>query len=323
VRRREFIAGLGSTAAWPVVARAQQPAMPVVGILNSSAPIIPQQLSSLRDGLKQIGYVEGRNVAFEIRAAERYDQLPNLAVELARRQVTAIYAGALPAALAAKAATATIPVVFYVGGDPLEDGLVTSVSRPTGNLTGVTFFSSTLVSKRLELLHELVPRAGIIAVLLNPNNPNMNPRLKQIRDAALVLGVQLFLVYAKNDDDLAAAFSAAIQQRAVALLMNDDQFFGSRTEQVVALAARHSLPTIYSASRYVAAGGLIGYSSATSDMLRQVGIYIGRILKGEKPADPPVVQPTKFELAINLKTAKALGLAIPETLLATADEVIQ
>jgi ABC-type uncharacterized transport system substrate-binding protein len=269
--------------------------------------------------LNQFGYVEGRNVTFEIRAPERYDQLPNLAADLARRQVAAIFAGALPAALAAKAATATIPIVFYVGGDPVEDELVTSLGRPTGNLTGVSVFSSTLVSKRLELLRELVPKAGLIAILLNPDNPNMSHRLKDIQEAAQVLGVQLYLVYAKNDRDLAAAFSAAIQRRAVALFM----FFSSRSEQLIALATRHLIPTMYTRETYAAGGGLISYGSIRTDMFRQVGIYMGRILKGEKPADLPVVQPTKFELAINLKTAKALGLTIPETLLATADEVIQ
>jgi putative ABC transport system substrate-binding protein len=322
MRRREFIAGLGSAAAWPVVARAQSP-VPVVGILNSSAPIEPILLSSLREGLNQFGYVEGRNVTFEIRAAARYDQLLNLATDLARRQVAAIFAGALPAALAAKAATATIPIVFYVGGDPVEDGLVTSLGRPTGNLTGVSVFSATLVSKRLELLRELVPGAGLIAILLNPDNPNMSHRLKDIREAAQVLGVQLYPVYATNDSDLESAFSSAIQHHAASPFINDDQFFGSRTNQLIALATRHLIPTMYSVSRYVVGGGLISYGSTRIDMFRQVGNYIGRILKGEKPADLPVVQPTKFELAINLKTAKALGLTIPETLLATADEVIQ
>jgi putative ABC transport system substrate-binding protein len=323
MRRRQFMAGLGSAAAWPLVARAQQATMPVIGILNSSAPIDPIQLSSFREGLNQFGYVEGRNVTFEIRTPERYDQLPNLAADLARRQVAAIFAGALPAALAAKAATGTIPIVFYVGGDPVEDELVTSLARPTGNLTGVSLVSSSLVSKRLQLFRELVPKAELIAILLNPDNPNMSHRLKDIQEAAQVLGVHLYLVYAKNDRELAPAFSAAIQRRAAALFISDDQFFSSRTEQLGALATRHSIPAMYTRETYVADGGLISYGSKRTDMFRQAGIYVGRILKGEKPADLPIVQPTKFELAINLKAAKALRLTIPETLLATADEVIQ
>jgi putative ABC transport system substrate-binding protein len=323
MRRREFIAGLG-VVAWPVAARAQRATLPVVGILNSSAPVNPRQLGFLREGLSQTGYVEGRNVTFEIRAAEGYDQLPSLAADLARRQVSVIFAGALPAALAAKAATETIPIVFYVGGDPIEDGLVTSLGRPAGNLTGVSLFAATLVSKRLELLRELVPKAELFAIMLNPANPNMAHRLQEIRDAAQVLGVKLYLVYAKNDGDLAAAFTAAAQQDAAALFINDDPFFATRAEHLAALATQHLIPTIFTGGgRYVAAGGLISYGSAMTQMFRQVGIYIGRILKGEKPADLPVVQPTKFELGINLRTAKALGLTIPETMLATADEVIQ
>ena len=323
MRRREFIAGLGSAAAWPVVARAQQPAMPVIGWLRGGRLPTAEYLAAFRQGLNELGYIEDRNVKIELRNSEQYDRLPDLASELARRPVTAMFADNLPAAVAARAATATIPIVFRIGGDPIRDGLVTSLSRPTGNLTGVAFFVGELLSKRLALLRELVPKADLVAVLLNPTNPNLPTRLQDILAAARTMGLQLFTVNASNESDIGIAFAAVVRAGAAALLVVDDPFLGSHLEQIVALAARHALPTSYPTSQFVRDGGLMSYSVHLSELVRQVGRYVGRILKGEKPADLPVQAPTKYELVINLKTAKALGLTIPETLLATADEVIQ
>jgi len=249
--------------------------------------------------------------------------LPDLASELARRPVTAMFADTLPAAVAARAATATIPIVFAIGGDPIRDGLVTSLSRPTGNLTGVTRFIGELLSKRLALLREVVPKADLVAVLLNPTNPNLPTRLQDMQAAARTMGLQLFTVNASNESDIGIAFAAVVRAGAAALLVVDDPFLSGHREQIVALAARHALPTSYYGSQFVRDGGLMSYSVQSSELVRQVGRYVGRILKGEKPADLPVQAPTKYEMVINLKTAKALGLTIPETLLATADEVIQ
>jgi putative ABC transport system substrate-binding protein len=280
-------------------------------------------LAAFRQGLNELGYIEDRNVKIELRNSEQYDRLPDLASEFARRPVTAMFAQSLPAAVAARAATATIPIVFAIGGDPIRDGLVTGLSRPTGNLTGVASFAGELLSKRLALLREVVPKADLVAVLLNPTNPNLPRRLQDMLAAARTMGLQLFTVNASNESDIGIAFAAVVRAGAAALLVVDDPFLGGHREQIVALAARHVLPTIYPTSQFVQDGGLMSYSIHSSELGRQVGRYVGRILKGEKPADLPVQAPTKFELVINLKTAKALGLTIPETLLATADEVIQ
>ena len=249
--------------------------------------------------------------------------MPDLASEFVRHPVTAMFADNLPAAVAARAATGTIPIVFAIGGDPIRDGLVTSLSRPTSNLTGVTIFAGELLPKRLELLRELVPKADLVAVFINPTNPNLSTRLQDMQAAARRMGLQLFTVNASNESDIDIAFAAVVRAGASSLLVIDDGFFADHREQIVALAARHALPTSYPSSQYVRDGGLMGYTDDRFESIRQVGRYVGRILKGEKPADLPVLQPTKFGFAINLKTAKALGLTIPETLLATADEVIQ
>jgi putative ABC transport system substrate-binding protein len=323
MKRRTFIGGLGSTVAWPVVAWGQQAAMPLVGWLRAGELPRAEYLAAFRQGLNELGYIEGRNVKIELRNSEQYDRLPDLASEFVRRPVTAMFADNLAAAVAARAATGTIPIVFAIGGDPIRDGLVTSLSRPTSNLTGVTFFVGELLSKRLGLLRELVPKADLVAVLINPTNPNLQTRLQDMQVATRTMGLQLFTVNASNQSDIDSAFAAMVRAGAAALLVVDDPFLGSHREQIVALAARHALPTSYFNSQFVRDGGLMGYSDDRSESIRQVGRYVGRILKGEKPADLPVLQPTKFELTLNLNTAKALGLTIPETLLATADEVIQ
>src|SRR5262249_7115751 len=262
LRRRSFLTLLGaSAAAWPLVARGQQPAMPVVGWLRAGEPTVaPDFLAAFRQGLSELGYVEGRNLAVEFRNSEQYDRLPALASELVRRQVAVIFAFAIPAAVAARAATATIPIVFVVGGDPIRDGLVTSLSRPTGNLTGVTRFAGELLPKRLEILRELVPSAKIIAVLLNPDNANLQTRLRDVQEAARVLGQQILVLNASSESDIDTAFATMVQQRANALLVGDDPLLGGRREQIVALAARYAIPAIYSSSDYVRAGGLMSYA---------------------------------------------------------------
>jgi putative tryptophan/tyrosine transport system substrate-binding protein len=319
VRRREFITLLGgAAAAWPLGARAQQPAMPVVGFLPSR----PYFMTAFRQGLKEAGFIEGQEVAIEYRSAEDQTRVPLLVADLLRRQV-ALIVGNTPSALAAKAATTTVPIVFVTWGDPVRDGLVANLNRPGGNVTGVSFISADLGAKQLGVLRELRPGAARIAMLADPKWPLTEPFVSQVRAAASTMGQQIEVLYVSSDREIETAFTTLVQRGAGALQVGVGTFLGSQREQIVALAARHRIPAIYVLRDYVAAGGLMSYGASTTDAYRQAGIYAGRILKGEKPGDLPVILPTKFELVINLKTAKALGLEIPDRLLALADEVIE
>jgi ABC-type uncharacterized transport system substrate-binding protein len=326
MRRREVITLLGGAAAWPVVARAQQPAMPVVGFMAGSSPsALSQQVAAFREGLKETGFIEGMNVAVEYRYGEgQLDRFPALASDLVRRQVAVLVASGGPTGvLAAKQASTTIPIVFSIGSDPVEIGLVASLNRPGGNITGVYQFTAGLEAKRLGLLQEMVPKARTIAVLLNPNYAPAENQLRDVQEAATRLGVRLVVVRADTEEEFNAAFSTIIQQKAGALLVCASPFFNSRRQQLVLRATRHTLPAMYEWREFAAAGGLMSYGTSLADAYRQTGVYAGRILKGEKPADLPVVQVTKFEFVINLNAAKALGLDLPPTLLARADEVIE
>jgi putative ABC transport system substrate-binding protein len=325
--RRAFIVALGGATAWPLVARGQQPAMPVIGFLGAgSLENYVLYLTAFRRGLNEAGFVEGQNVAVEYRWAEgQYEKVEELAADLVRRRVTVI---AVPVsssgARAAKAATSTIPIVFSVGEDPVNLGLVASIGRPEGNATGINFFTGELVAKRLAILHELVPRAARVGVFINPSDaPRAEILRGDVQAAARDIGLQLQILNPSTSGEIEAAFTALVRDRADALFVGPDPFFNSRRVQLANVAARHAIPTAFAAREYVDAGGLMSYGTSLADMFRQVGVYTGKILKGAKPADLPVLQSTKFELVINLKTANALGLTVPPTLLARADEVIE
>jgi ABC-type uncharacterized transport system substrate-binding protein len=327
MRRREFITILGGAAAvWPLGGQAQQPAgNRVVGFLSSGSPdAYTHLLVAFRDGLAEKGYAEGRNVAIEYRWAEgKFDRLPALASDLVQRAVAVIVTTGTTSALAAKAATATISIVFLGGDDPVKFGLVASLNRPGGNATGLNLLTSEMTGKRLELARELVPRSAVVAVLINPNSPEAEPQLRDVQTAARAIGQPIHILSASTERDIDGAFATLVQQQDGALLITNDAFFIDRSEQLVVLAARHAVPAIYDRRAYAAAGGLISYGTHYVDAFRQLGVYAAKMLNGAKPADLPVEQSTKFELVINLKTAKALGLDIPAKLLALADEVIE
>jgi putative ABC transport system substrate-binding protein len=326
MRRREFIGLLGGAATiWPLAARAQQPALPVIGFLHSATPDLNTRfVATFREALSERGYVDGRNTTIDFRWAEgQYNRLPALAADLVRRQPAVIVAFGPPAAMAAKAATATVPVVFTAGVDPVGVGLVASLNRPGGNVTGIYIFAGALEAKRLELLSEMIPRASLIAVLVNPADPQAPTQVTDTQAAATALGRQTFILNASSDRDFDAVFATIVERHASALLVSSGIFFGDRRKQLVALAARHNVPAIYEWRESAADGGLMSYGANFTDLYRQAGNYAGQILAGRNPADLPVMQSTKFELVINLKTAKALGLTVPPTLLARADEVIE
>ena len=327
MKRREFVTLLGgAAAAWPLATRAQQPAMPVIGFLGSDSPdLYADRLRAFRQGLKETGYIEGQNLATEYRWAEsRNDRLPALAGDLIRRQVAAIVTSTTPSVLALKEATATIPIVFFIAGDPVALGLVASLNRPGGNLTGTTTLTLEVGSKWLQLLQEIVPTASTFALLVNPTSPALaEAQSRDLQAAARTLGLQIHLLRAVTDHDFDAVFASLVGLRAGGLVISSDSFFFTRSEQLAALALRHAVPTIFGFREFAAAGGLISYGGSIADAHRWLGVYTGRILKGEKPADLPVQQATKIELIINLKTAKALGLTLPISLLGRADEVIE
>jgi len=325
VKRRDFITLLGGAAAWPLAARAQQPAMPVIGFLSpSSAQRTAQLLAAFRQGLNEIGYAEGRTVTIEYGWADgQSDRLPALAAELLRRKVAVFATGGPAAALAAKAASTTIPLVFVSSSDPVQLGLVASFNRPGGNATGVSFIASELVAKQSELLHQLVPNAVVIGVLVNPTSANAEVQLKDVPAAARTLGLEIVVQNASSERDFDAAFAALVQQRAGALVVGSDPLFYTRRQQLAAMATRHALPAIYADREYAEAGGLMSYGTSIAAAFRQAGVYTGRILRGEQPAELPVMQATKFDLTINLITAKALGITVPPGLLVAANEVIE
>jgi putative tryptophan/tyrosine transport system substrate-binding protein len=326
IRRRKFLATLGgAAAAWPLAARAQRPAIPVVGFLNGSSPNgYGRFLSAFLQGLSEAGYVEGRNVAIEYRWAEgQYDRLPALAADLVRRRVDVIAATSTPANRVAKAATTTIPIVFTTSSDPVELGLVASLSRPGGNVTGAATLNVEVGSKRLELLHEIVPPAAMIVELVNPDNPNLETQLRNLQAAGHTVGRRILALSARTQSEIDAAFARLVEQQAGGLLINTDAFFFTQRDQLIALAKRYAIPAIFDRREFAEAGGLMSYGGSVTDVYRLAGIYTGRILNGHKPADLPVQQSTRVELVINLKTAKALGLTLPLSLLGRADEVIE
>ena len=326
MKRREFITLIGGTPAWPLAARAQQPAMPVIGFLSAGSPgMLRDHVAAFRRGLSETGFIEHHNVGIEYHWAEgQFDRLPALAAELVRRPVAVITAtGGDPSVFAAKSATTTIPIVFNFGLDPVRMGLVASFNRPGGNLTGVATITSGLEPKRLEFLREVVPTALVIGALMNPTRPGAELQLRDVQEAARALGLQITVLNASSERDIETAFATLVHQRAGALLVTSDPFLFNRREKIVTLAARHAVPAIYQWRDIPAIGGLMSYGTSLSDAYRLVGTYVGRILKGEKPADLPVQQSTKVELVINLNTAKALGLTVPPMLLARADEVIE
>jgi putative tryptophan/tyrosine transport system substrate-binding protein len=324
VRRRDFIALLGGAAAWPLTARAQQTAMPVIGFLDPTSPdTFAHRLLGFRQGLKETGYVEGENVAILYRFAENQtDRLPELAADLVRRQV-AVIATLANGAVAAKAATTTNPIVFLLAEDPVKVGLVASLARPGGNLTGINFLSAELAAKRIELMRELVPAATRISVLINPTGPNPEGTLRDAQSAARAIGLEIQVLNAGTSGEINAAFATFVRERPDALFIDIDPFFTSRRVQLVHLASHHRVPATYPGRQFAEVGGLMSYGSNVMDAWRQVGVYTGRILKGAKPADLPVAQATKFELVINLQTARMLGLTVPDKLLVAADEVIE
>jgi putative ABC transport system substrate-binding protein len=324
MRRRNFIALLGGAAAWPLTARAQQPAMPVVGLLLSGSPDqFADRVRALRQGLSETGYVDGRNMAIEFRWGEgQYNRLPALASDLARREVNVIVTDG-PAVMPAKVATTKIPIVFFIGGDPVQTGLVASLNRPGGNLTGMASLSEEVSPKRLELLHELLPDAAVVAFLNNPSGPTAESQSQSMQAAAFALGLQIHTLNASTERDFEMVFATLGEVRAGGLVIGLDPLFTSHSEQLAVLALRRAIPAIFQSHEFVAAGGLMSYGGNITDQYRQVGVYAGRILKGEKPGELPVQQATKFELVINLKTAKALGLTVPLALLTRADEVIE
>jgi putative tryptophan/tyrosine transport system substrate-binding protein len=326
MRRRKFMVGLAAAAAFPLAARAQQTAVPVVGVLSpqSPGPMTTKRVAGFLQGLSELQYVAGQNVAIEYRWAEgHYDRLPALAADLVRRQVAVIVAPTQDAALAAKAATATIPIVFNVGGDPVGFGLVSSMNRPGGNATGVSMFTNQLEAKRLGLLQEMVPRIKAVGLLMNPDKATAENQLREVQAAARSLGLQFHVGRASSDPDIDAAFASLVEAGAQALLTAADPFLASRREKLVALATKHSMPAMWEWPDFVESGGLMSYGTSIVDNYRQVGVYTGKVLKGEKPAELPVMQPVKFELAINLNTANTLGIDVPATLIARADEVIE
>jgi putative tryptophan/tyrosine transport system substrate-binding protein len=326
MKRREFITLLGAAAAWPLATRAQQPAIPVIGFLSirTADDVSSDPVDAFRQGLNEAGYVPGRSVTIEYRwAAHEVDRVPALATELVRHPVSVITAFGTLSAQAAKRASSTIPIVFLTADDPVAVGLVDSLNRPGGNLTGVSFVSAMLGAKRLELLRALVPKTDLIAVLVDPKNAESQTQSRGVQEAARALGQQVVVFNAGSASEIDAAFASLMQRGASALLVSGSPIFGSRRDQIVALCARHSLPTLHSTREYSAAGGLISYGASISDAYRHVALYVARILKGDRPSDLPVVQPTKFELVINLKTAKTLGIEVPDKLLALADEVIE